>query len=68
MSFASAYGFLTKPAPPWQTPFGDTLVRGACQNPRLRQETPAMDIERINQIGANLADLTRRTEALRGYL
>ena len=27
-----------------------------------------MDIERINQIGTGLADLTQRTEALRGYL
>lgn len=27
-----------------------------------------MDIERINQIGATLADLAARTEALRGYL
>jgi hypothetical protein len=27
-----------------------------------------MDIERINLIGTKLADLTRRTEALRGYL
>jgi hypothetical protein len=27
-----------------------------------------MDIERINQIGNQLADLTQRTEALRGYL
>ncbi len=27
-----------------------------------------MDIERINQIGTSLADLTQRTEALRGYL
>jgi hypothetical protein len=27
-----------------------------------------MDIERINQIGTSLADLTARTEALRGYL
>lgn len=27
-----------------------------------------MDIERINLIGTSLADLTRRTEALRGYL
>jgi len=27
-----------------------------------------MDIERINQIGNSLADLTQRTEALRGYL
>jgi hypothetical protein len=28
----------------------------------------AMDIERINQIGSLLADLTARTDALRGYL
>jgi hypothetical protein len=27
-----------------------------------------MDIERINLIGATLADLSARTEALRGYL
>jgi len=27
-----------------------------------------MDIERINQIGTSLADLTERTEALRRYL
>lgn len=27
-----------------------------------------MDIERINAIGTLLADLTSRTEALRGYL
>jgi len=27
-----------------------------------------MDIERINAIGAKLADLTQRTQALRGYL
>jgi hypothetical protein len=28
----------------------------------------AMDIERINQLGSLLADLTARTDALRGYL
>jgi hypothetical protein len=28
----------------------------------------AMDIERINLIGTLLADLTARTDALRGYL
>jgi hypothetical protein len=27
-----------------------------------------MDIERINAIGSTLADLTARTDALRGYL
>jgi hypothetical protein len=31
------------------------------------KKTP-MDIERINAIGTLLADLTARTEALRGYL
>lgn len=30
--------------------------------------TETMDIERINQIGSKLADLTQRTQALRGYL
>lgn len=29
---------------------------------------PSMDIERINQIGTLLADLSSRTEQLRGYL
>ncbi|MFN3302870.1 MAG: hypothetical protein ACK44A_04035 [Roseateles sp.] len=29
---------------------------------------PAMDIEHINQIGNLLADLSARTDALRGYL
>lgn len=29
---------------------------------------PPMDIERINAIGAKIADLTERTAALRGYL
>ena len=36
-------------------------VAHACEN-------PSMDIERINQIGALLADLSARTDALRGYL
>jgi hypothetical protein len=42
----------------------------ACQNSRLASHSKktSMDIERINLIGTNLADLTRRTEALRGYL
>jgi hypothetical protein len=31
-------------------------------------EKTTMDIERINAIGTLLADLTARTEALRGYL
>ncbi len=31
-------------------------------------EARTMDIERINQIGNTLADLTSRTEALRRYL
>jgi hypothetical protein len=70
MSFAGTYGFLTKPRGRWQTPCGQTLSREP-----MRQSAPfgicwvhAMDIERINQIGATLADLAARTEALRGYL
>ncbi len=31
-------------------------------------EDHTMDIERINQIGTSLADLSSRTEALRRYL
>jgi hypothetical protein len=34
----------------------------------IRPIARAMDIERINQIGALLADLAARTGALRGYL
>ena len=69
MSFPSAYVFLTKPPTRRQTPCGQTLSEG-----RVRKSAPSerraqrMDIERINQIGNQLADLTRRTEALRGYL
>jgi hypothetical protein len=37
-------------------------------NPPLAKRGAVMDIERINLIGTNLADLTQRTEALRGYL
>jgi len=43
----------------------------ACQNPTFpanAHTAPAMDIERINQIGGLLTDLTARTSALRGYL
>jgi hypothetical protein len=44
---------------------------GACQNRALTAHGiafSAMDIERINQIGSQLDDLTARTGALRGYL
>jgi hypothetical protein len=43
----------------------------ACENSLVisrRSKKTSMDIERINLIGTQLADLTRRTEALRGYL
>jgi hypothetical protein len=40
----------------------------ACENAPLFETDPAMDIERINQIGNSLADLSSRTEALRRYL
>ena len=40
-----------------------------CENAPLFETDPfAMDIERINQIGNTLADLSSRTEALRRYL
>ncbi len=35
---------------------------------RFKNEAQRMDIERINLIGTRLADLTQRTDALRGYL
>jgi hypothetical protein len=38
------------------------------KSPPSRQHPRAMDIERINLIGSLLADLTARTDALRGYL
>ncbi|MBX3636125.1 MAG: hypothetical protein KF683_12210, partial [Rubrivivax sp.] len=41
----------------------------ACENRRFaRQFAPAMDTEQINAIGTLLADLSERTEQLRGYL
>jgi hypothetical protein len=44
-------------------------VLSACENPDGQVVgAKHMDIERINLIGTTLADLTRRTEALRGYL
>ncbi len=33
-----------------------------------RPESAPMDVEHINAIGNSLADLTQRTESLRGYL
>jgi len=69
MSFTRAYVFLTNQGPRKQTPFGQTLIDSP-----MRKSVPfekralRMDIERINQIGNQLADLTQRTEALRGYL
>ena len=39
------------------------------ENPRFaKNQATVMDIEHINQIGNSLADLTARTDALRGYL
>jgi hypothetical protein len=32
------------------------------------EDSQDMDAERINQIGTQLADLSARTQALRGYL
>jgi hypothetical protein len=42
-----------------------------CENPRLCRhplQPGSMDIEHINAIGTLLADLSARTEQLRGYL
>jgi hypothetical protein len=41
--------------------------RRAVPGERRRQD-PIMDIERINAIGNQIADLSERTVALRGYL
>jgi hypothetical protein len=38
------------------------------RHPGAAHSKNIMDIERINAIGTNLADLTARTAALRGYL
>jgi len=38
--------------------------RSSCNLP----EAPIMDIEQVNAIGTLLADLSARTEQLRGYL
>jgi hypothetical protein len=42
-------------------------MTASCENPALRRIF-AMEAERINQIGSQLADLSARTQALRGYL
>jgi hypothetical protein len=41
---------------------------GPCQNRAFPDIERPMDIERINAIGNTLADLSERTNALRGYL
>jgi hypothetical protein len=40
----------------------------ACENPAFANAHAAMDAEHINSIGTLLADLSARTEQLRGYL
>ena len=35
---------------------------------RITEESARMDVEHINAIGNSLADLTKRTVDLRGYL
>jgi hypothetical protein len=45
------------------------MASDACQNRAfVSLRKPIMDIEHINAIGNALADLTERTQALRGYL
>jgi hypothetical protein len=42
--------------------------QGPMRESTLRQNAIIMDIERVNAIGSLLADLSARTEQLRGYL
>ncbi len=58
------------PAPTRDTPRVDRCIASdACQNRALpSSRNHIMDIEHINAIGNALADLTQRTQALRGYL
>jgi hypothetical protein len=70
LSFVTTYGFLTK--------LSGLLANPLRTNPACRRDETIransktrnsdMDIERINLIGATLADLAVRTDALRGYL
>jgi hypothetical protein len=45
-------------------------IRHPARRPKRRRhdQDPIMDIERINAIGNHIADLSERTNALRGYL
>jgi hypothetical protein len=43
-------------------------TEGPMRESALRQNAIIMDIERVNAIGSLLADLSARTEQLRGYL
>ena len=45
-----------------------TGVHARIGAPAGSPENALMDIEHINAIGSRLADLTRRTQDLRGYL
>jgi hypothetical protein len=48
----------------------DSRLRGndTCENGGLQRLELIMDVEHINAIGNSLADLTKRTVDLRGYL
>ena len=61
----------------WPNRAGGSAAKGAwraaCQNRALHKNRQThrkhpMDVEHINAIGYSLADLTRRTQELRGYL
>ena len=47
---------------------GVALVRAHAKIDLFPAREPSMDVEHINSIGNRLADLTQRTQALRGYL
>ena len=57
---------------PWDGRKHGTGSADELQGCAMRKSAPSpeasMDIEQINAIGAKLADLTERTQALRGYL
>ena len=58
--------------PPAGAPQAAFPTQHGCPTPSVRSRATTqirtMDIERINAIGNRIADLTERTNALRGYL
>ncbi|HET9645241.1 MAG TPA: hypothetical protein VFP68_18215 [Burkholderiaceae bacterium] len=53
---------------PGMRKFAASPVDRPASQPAFTEVASSMDIERINAIGVTLADLSARTDALRGYL